>query len=204
MFKMRAMPTIIAAVSGGALLVGGCAAAAAAPATPAARATPAAQAARTTPAPAAAHGGAVHLIDYSVDSDGPKSSVLLTGAIGDYGQAVTVHPDGTVDPDHTSQMQLGLRHGSFRLDIAQLDKKIIKAYDPWPHNAATCSGSISFTVPTPVVPGSGTGSYRGISGTFDLTVTIDEVDTTVPACDGTSGFLSQIILLTGNGHVALH
>jgi hypothetical protein len=143
----------------------------------------------------------VHLIDYSVDSDGPRSSVLLTGAIGDYGRAVTVHPDGTVDPDHTSEMQLGLRHGSFRLDIAELDKKIIQAYDPWPHNASTCSGSISVTVPTPVVPGSGTGSYRGISGVFDMTVTIDEVDT-LPVCDGTSGFLSQLILVMGSGDVA--
>jgi hypothetical protein len=66
---------------------------------------------------------------------------------------------------------------------------------------ATCSGSISVTVPTPVVPGSGTGSYRGISGVFDMTVTIDEVDT-LPVCDGTRGFLSQLILVMGPGDVA--
>lgn len=191
MLRTRVVPIVIAAVSGGALLAGGCVAATAAPVPEAA------------PAAAEVHGGAVHLIDYSIDSDGPRSSVQLTGAIGDYGQAVTVHPDGTVDPDHTSQMQLGLRHGSFRLDIAELDKKIVQAYDPWPHNAATCSGSISFTVPTPVVPGSGTGSYRGVSGVFDLTVTIDEVDKG-PVCDGTSGFLSQVILVTGSGDVAFH
>jgi hypothetical protein len=195
MLRTRIVPVFIAAVSSGALLAGGCAAATAATAAPAPKAIPASGAARTV------HGGAVHLIDYSVDSDGPRSSVLLTGAIGDYGRAVTVHPDGTVDPDHTSEMQLGLRHGSFRLDIAELDKKIIQAYDPWPHNASTCSGSISVTVPTPVVPGSGTGSYRGISGVFDMTVTIDEVDT-LPVCDGTSGFLSQLILVMGSGDVA--
>lgn len=53
----------------------------------------------------------------------------------------------------------------------------------------------------PVVAGSGTGSYRGISGSFALTVTIDEVDVK-PVCNGTSKFLSQVILLAGSGTVS--
>jgi hypothetical protein len=207
MIKNRLAATSIAAVCGGALLVGGCAAAATASpsgtATPTVKAAAASEAAGADRAAPVVRAGAVHLIDYSIDSDGPRSSVQLTGAIGDYGQAVTVLPNGTVDPEHSSEMQLALRYGSFRLNIADLDKKIRQAYDPWPHNQATCSGSISFTVPTPVVPGSGTGSYRGIGGAFDLTVTIDEVDT-LPVCDGTSPFLSQLILVMGSGYVTFH
>lgn len=45
------------------------------------------------------------------------------------------------------------------------------------------------------------GAYRGITGAFDVTVTIEEVDVK-PVCNGTSGFLSQIILLDGTGSVS--
>jgi hypothetical protein len=66
---------------------------------------------------------------------------------------------------------------------------------------STCSDSISVTAAFPVVAGSGTGSYRGIGGSFTVTGTIDEVDAK-PVCDGTSKFLSQVILLAGSGTVS--
>jgi hypothetical protein len=43
-----------------------------------------------------------------VNSDGPDFRAILTGAVGDYGPAVTVLPNGTVDPEHTSEMELKL------------------------------------------------------------------------------------------------
>lgn len=144
---------------------------------------------------------AAHITLYSVNSDGPYFRAILTGAVGDYGPAVTVRPDGTVDPEHTSQMELRLTHGSFRLSIAGLDTKIADAFRDRPYNVSTCSDSISFTAAFPVVAGSGIGSYRGISGGFTMTVTIDEVDVK-PVCDGTSRFLSQVILLAGAGTVS--
>jgi hypothetical protein len=144
---------------------------------------------------------ATHITVYSINSDGPYFRAILTGAVGDYGPAVTVHPDGTVDPEHTSQMELRLTHGSFRLSIAGLDTKIADAFRDRPYNVSTCSDSIGFTAAFPVVAGSGTGSYRGISGSFTMTVTIDEVDVK-PVCNGTSKFLSQVILLAGAGSVS--
>ena len=51
------------------------------------------------------------------------------------------------------------------------------------------------------MPGSGTGRYRGITGHFALTVKIEEVGVK-PVCDGTSRFLSQLILLDGTGTVS--
>jgi hypothetical protein len=49
------------------------------------------------------------LVIWSVDSDGPDFQAVLSGAIGDYGPAVTVLPDGKVGPEHTSEMELELR-----------------------------------------------------------------------------------------------
>jgi ABC-type hemin transport system ATPase subunit len=50
-----------------------------------------------------------------------KSTTILTGGVGDYGPAVTVLPDGAVDPSRSSELELKLSRGSFRLSIAKLD-----------------------------------------------------------------------------------
>src|SRR6478735_7452219 len=73
--------------------------------------TPASSSALPTAVPSVASNTAVHLTEYSSD-DGPRSSVILTGAIGDFGEAISVHLDGTINPDHDSQSRLELSHGS--------------------------------------------------------------------------------------------
>jgi hypothetical protein len=149
-------------------------------------------------------GGGVHLVDYS-DNDGPSSSVILTGAIGDYGKAVSVNPDGSVNPEHDSQLRLDLSHGSFRLDIAALDRTFVEVMrTQFPTNASTCSGSVSASHAVPIVAGSGTGAYQGVSGQFDLTIKLDEVDSTSSHCDGTAALLSQMLITSGTGHVRVH
>jgi hypothetical protein len=197
----RLTPMLAIAVSACALLAAGCASSAAKATVSKAPSAQAPSAGATSAAKTSAAGGTVHIIDYSLNSDGPWSKVILTGAIGDWGQAVTVHPNGTIDPQHTSELRLALQQGSFRLNIASLHKKVIRAYSPWASNKSTCSGSVSFTMAAPIVAGSGTGSYRGISGSFAVTVTIDEVDVK-PVCDGTSAFLAQVILIAGPGTVS--
>lgn len=195
---------VAAAVSAGALVLGGCASAAAQG--PAAGGTAASSTAAKVPAaedtsavvPAA--GGTVHFIGYSKNSDGPDFTVIVTGAVGDFGPAVTVHPNGRVDPQYSSQLRLDLKHGSFRLSIAKLDQKLIRADSKWRANP-TCSFHAAVTAVTPVVAGSGTGSYRGISGSLDMSVTIDEVDVK-PCPGGTSRFVSQLIVLAGSGRVS--
>jgi len=64
---------------------------------------------------------------------------------------------------------------------------------------ATCSVSDSITVPVPIVPGSGTGAYRGIAGTFTITVTAEE-DLYRPCNSRTKQW--EVILLTGQGSVS--
>jgi hypothetical protein len=150
----------------------------------------------------ATHSGKTRIMIWSINSDGPNFRELLTGAVGDYGPGVSVHPDGTVDPGHTSQLRMNMTHGSFRLSIAAIDKEIVHAYKHWPHNQATCSGRVKASAQTPVVAGSGTGAYKGITGSFSTTITIDEVDHSTPVCVNSNGFLAQIILIEGTGSVS--
>jgi len=127
---------------------------------------------------------------------------VLSGAIGDYGTARSVHPDGSVDPDHGSQLDLRLGHGSLRLDIAALDHAFVQAAGALDVNTNTCSATTSAKADVAIVPGSGTGAYRGITGSFELTVTLDEVYRPTE-CTETGAYLSQIIVITGSGTVTV-
>ena len=73
--------------------------------------------------PAARLHGEVNVTIWSIDSDGPDFQAIVSGAIGDYGPAVTVLPNGKVDPEHTSEMELDLRRGTFRLFIDGIASK---------------------------------------------------------------------------------
>lgn len=138
-----------------------------------------------------------NILLYNINSDGPCYRALLTGAIGDYGPAVAVYPDGKVDQDHSNEMELNLSRGTFRLNIAQLEKEFLAhALQHHPTYPATCSVSDSITVPTPIVAGSGTGAYRGVTGTFTITVTAEE-DLYRPCNSPTKQW--EVILLAGQG-----
>ena len=150
--------------------------------------------------PAASLHGEVNVTIWSIDSDGPDFQAILSGAIGDSGPAVTVLPNGKVDPEHTSEMELELRHGTFRLYIDGIASKFRAQSSHEPVYAATCSDYFRVTDTVPVVAGSGTGAYRGASGSFSLTLTGNE-DQKGPPC-GPTGFVSQILVLTGSGVVS--
>jgi len=176
----------------GALLTGGGVAAA--------TNTPPAPAARsTTTAPAT---GRVFFTAYQND-DLPEASVVLSGAIADFGAGVSVTNNGTVDPEHSSQLNLALTQGSFRIVIGPLHKKLENALSQAPYNLKTCSGHVAVTGAAPVVTGSGTGAYKGIRGNFTLTVTGNEVDAK-PGCLPFSGtaLLAQSIFVAGSGTVS--
>ena len=56
----------------------------------------------------------------------------------------------------------------------------------------------------PVVAGSGTGVYRGVTGGFRLTITANEVDAK-PSCQPFSGspLLAETIVISGSGTISL-
>lgn len=148
-------------------------------------------------------GGVVDMTLYS-NIDGPRFSAVLTGAIGDFGKAVRTSSSGSADEEY-NQLDVSVTRGAFRLDIAgvegKLDASILGAF---PTNTATCSGEIVVAGIAPIVSGSGTGAYKGIHGTFNMTITINEVERP-PVCPktDTSPFLAQSVFITASGVVAL-
>jgi hypothetical protein len=200
MRRSRHLHVFMVAASAAALAMSGCGSDGSESRSVGGRATTTAPAAHGATAEPSAGGGAVGFTDVT-DNDGPRSTVILTGAIGDFGQATSVHPDGTVDPDHGSQLGLTLRYGSFRVNIADLHRSFVTAMRRFPSNTRTCSGTVTVAADAPIVAGSGTGSYRGISGGFHLTIALAEVDATAN-CGSSSAFLRQSIVTAGSGTVS--
>lgn len=188
---------IAATVLAATLTLTGCASAT----TSTAKATGATKATDTSATGSVPISGPANIMVYSINSDGPDFRALVTGAVGDYGPAVSVHPDGTVDPAHTSDLELKLTRGSFRLSIADLDRKFVQVASHEPIYPRTCSDFMNVTAAVPVVAGSGTGSYRGITGSFQVTITADEVEK--KPCQPAAGFQWQVIVLAGHGTVSL-
>jgi hypothetical protein len=174
----------------GALAVTGCAASAATTSAATTRAT----------SPTAA-GGNAHLMVYSINSDGPDFRAIVSGVIGDYGPAVTVFPNGKVDPSHTHDLELKLTRGSFKIGITELDKKFVAVTTHEPIYPRTCSDYMTATATTPIVPGSGTGAYRRISGRFHVTITADEVEK--KPCQPVGAIQWQALVLRGPGTVSV-
>jgi hypothetical protein len=140
--------------------------------------------------------GPVQISGYS-DNDGPKSTVILTGAIGDFGKAIRTYANGKIERNY-NQLDLTLTHGSFRLSIAGIENNLVRAFSHFPSNTSTCSGIVTATGTAPIVADSGTGAYKTISGNFQMTVTIHEVDSW-PKC---VALLAEDIFITGSGTVA--
>jgi len=191
MHRNRVAATLALAAVAGALVTGGCVSAATTP--PAAAATASARA-------AAAPGGTANIMIYAVNTDGAYWHAIVSGVIGGYGPAVSIDPGGQVDPAHHSELALRLTHGSFRLSIAALDKKFVTAARHEPLYPKTCTDLITVTGTTPIVAGSGTGAYRGIRGSFPVTLTLTEVE--ARPCQPTPGaFRAQLITVSGSGTI---
>lgn len=143
-----------------------------------------------------------HLMVWMVNSDGANFNALATGVVGDYGSAETVLPDGTVDPEHSSELALNLARGSFRLSIVPIAHDLAIAQQRATSNPGNCSLAYHFTAPAPVVPGTGTGAYQGITGGFAVTVELDEVHPRdASGCELTATPLSELVVLDGTGTV---
>jgi hypothetical protein len=157
-------------------------------------------AAAAASAPAAA-GGTANIMIYGVNTDGAYWHAIVSGVIGGYGPAVSIYPDGKIDPAHNSELELRLTHGSFRLSIAALDKAFVKATSHEPIYPKTCTDLIRVTATTPIVTGSGTGAYHGIRGSFPVTITLNEVEAR-PCRPSPGAFRAQLITVAGAGSIS--
>lgn len=146
-------------------------------------------------------GGTVNLTANS-NNDGPTSTLILTGDIGDYGRAVRLTTHGSKTPD--DELQLSMTRGSFRLDITSLEDRLLRAFGRgFPTNEKTCSGVIEVSGTAPIVSGSGVRAYSGLHGSFHLTISINEVESW-PTCpkNDTSPCLAQSVSSVGSGLVS--
>lgn len=135
------------------------------------------------------------------DNDGSTSRVVVTGVIGDYGKAVRTNTPGS--SGEYNELDLKLARGSFGLNIASLERELVAAISGhFPTNRATCSGEVDVSGEAAIDSGSGTGAYRGLTGSLALTITINEVESppSCPATD-TTPFLAQTVFISGSGKV---
>lgn len=101
-----------------------------------------------------------------VTGSGTHSKILVTGAIGDYGNTTSVDKNGKVDSNGAYEKVM-LRKGGFFVDATALNKKFETSQPTG--NKATCSMDFVVSAPTKVYKG--TGLYKGIGGNVKLTVT---------------------------------
>src|SRR5437763_8089541 len=98
-------------------------------------------------------------------SEGPVSKILITGAIGDYGTATSIDKNGKID-QNGNYVKIALKKGTFEINSTALNAKLNKA--PGVFNKTTCS--FSFTGSGGVTLFNGTGLYKGISGSAQITL----------------------------------
>jgi hypothetical protein len=114
-------------------------------------------------------GGSVKV--FITPSPNPNGSgggtIVLTGAIGDYGKTEKVNAAGKPDKKGTDN-ELLLKKGTILVNLAQV-RAAGNSAQPSDYNPATCSATIVFTAPVTIV--SGTKLYAGITGTVPVTET---------------------------------
>jgi len=98
--------------------------------------------------------------------NGASGTILVTGAIGDYGKTLTIDKNGKTD-SNGNYVRITLHKGTFEVNSTALNAKANKA-QPAFYNA-TCSAQ--FFVTGRVMLFNGTGLYKGLTGTVNITET---------------------------------
>jgi hypothetical protein len=153
-------------------------------------------------AAAAPAGGPIAL--YANAGNSPAQKIVFVGAIGDYGTALTVNKNGKV-ANNGNFVKVTLKKGTFWIDATALNKTLNSA-SPQVASHTTCSAAVSGS--GPVTFFRGTGLYKGISGTANVTVTFGGVDPQYKSgpkkgqCkNGGSNTRAQFGFVTGQGTV---
>jgi hypothetical protein len=146
---MKNIRFAIAPALAAALMLGGCAAAAAS-----------STAASATTSASTGQPGLTHVTAYSINTDSPVLTSVVSGAIGDYGPAEEVSSGSTGVTGHGVELELKLTRGTFTLNVADIYTEFLAGTSHEPIYPRTCSTYVSVSDAVPIVPGSGTGAYR--------------------------------------------
>ena len=119
---------------------------------------------------AAAPSGGPIALSAGVGSN-PTQKIVVAGAIGDWG---TVHPvDRSGKPDQNGNfVKVLLKKGSFELDVTAVNKAMS---NPRPQVQSDVTCSVAAVGSGAAKLFDGTGLYKGISGTVNVTITFTGV-----------------------------
>jgi hypothetical protein len=122
----------------------------------------------------AANGGQIHLYEADTALDGNFGTVVITGAVTDTGT------DNQGAGQNGANL-LELSKGTFQIDVSAIGNKL----SALPVDPTTCSSNGTVTGRVPIVPGSGTGAYQGITGTLETKATAAAIYPHLPGgrCD---------------------
>lgn len=147
-------------------------------------------------------GGSVKLFATPEDNSSLHTTVLFTGAIGDYGQALTINKNGTANANG-NYVKVTLKHGTFEINSSALNAKANQTQPAV--NNTTCSAALSVTGPVSLF--NGTGLYAGISGTLNITETFAFITARIPSgtdkgkCNDSARPIAPYASITGSGKV---
>jgi hypothetical protein len=113
-------------------------------------------------------GGAVYI--HATGGNGPAGTIIITGAIGDYGKTLSIDKNGKTD-SNGNYVRITLHKGTFEVNSTVLNGKTNHAQPVV--NRATCS--FQFTGSGPVTLFNGTGLYKGIKGKVLITISFGAV-----------------------------
>lgn len=106
-----------------------------------------------------------------------SGKIIVAGAIGDWGTTVTIDKNGRRD-ERGNYVKVSLRKGTFEIDSTALNKATA---NPRPQVASDTTCSISTSGSAPITLFNGTGLYKGISGTFKVTLSFAGVGRRYPS-----------------------
>jgi hypothetical protein len=120
---------------------------------------------------------------------GNGGTILITGAIGDYGKTLSIDKNGKADPNGT-YAKITLHKGTFEVNLTTFEAKANKA--EFPIDKASCSSEGSVTGPVTLFKG--TGLYEGILPRYTSGKNKGQ-------CNGNQS-LDYFSSITGNGTVS--
>jgi hypothetical protein len=162
-----------------------------------------ANAAFGTGAPSTPAGGPVQI--YAPQSSSVHGTIVITGALGDFGKTLTINRSGKAD-GNGNFVKITLHKGTFKVNSTTFNAKANNA-QPTVYKA-TCSAVGTATGPVTLFDG--TGLYRGISGTVNITATFGFIGPLFKSgknkgqCNLSNNAqpISQYTLITGSGTVS--
>jgi hypothetical protein len=139
--------------------------------------------------------GEVHIYEADTNDAGNLGTVVLTGAITDTGiDNQGAGPNGS--------NLLALSNGTFSIDVSSVGNILHNL----PVDQTTCSSDGTVTGPITIVPGSGTGAYKGISGTLEVVVSEAFILPRLQngECDTNATQYPGVLIANGSGTVSFN